>query len=153
MSILSALKAKGAKGKSIEEAIKTLPTGGGDGGNSQIMMVNVEVEGIPGMALTYVVTDCDKTFNEIKTAMESSKAVFVKCEVTIPNYPPELYTMFVNSKIITNDGSGNTVEMIRAFSIQDRYDSDAKRYRFVSYMLEFKNDNTIKYIPSERSMQ
>lgn len=149
MSILSALKARGAKGKNIEEAVKTLPIGGG-GGNSQLMMVNVEVEGTPGMAITYQVTDCDKTFNEIKAAMESSQAVFVKCEVTTPGYPPELYTMFVNSKTLTNDGSGNIVETIRAFSIQAM--NEQGTYRVMSSRLEFNNDNTIKYYSDSRTM-
>ena len=43
MSILSALKARGAKGKNIEEAVKTLPIGGGSGGG--VLVVNATTEG------------------------------------------------------------------------------------------------------------
>ena len=38
MSILGALKKRGAKGKNIEEAVKTLPLGGG--GSSDILVIN-----------------------------------------------------------------------------------------------------------------
>ena len=55
MSILSALKAKGAKGKNIEEAVKTLPIGGGSGGG--VLVVNVTTEG--------QTTTLDKTWQEI----------------------------------------------------------------------------------------
>lgn len=46
MSILSALKARGAKGKNIEEAVKTLPIGGGSGGG--VLVVGVTVDGSTG---------------------------------------------------------------------------------------------------------
>lgn len=39
MSILSALKARGAKGKNIEEAVKTLPIGGGSGGELETIKI------------------------------------------------------------------------------------------------------------------
>ena len=60
MSILSALKARGAKGKNIEEAVKTLPIGGESGG------------GILVVGATYDeqtdVTTLDKTWQEIYDA-------------------------------------------------------------------------------------
>lgn len=40
MSILSALKKKGAKGKNIEECIKTLPIGSGSDTNTQIINIS-----------------------------------------------------------------------------------------------------------------
>lgn len=39
MSILGALKARGAKGKNIEEAVKTLPIGGGSGGELETIKI------------------------------------------------------------------------------------------------------------------
>lgn len=58
MSILSALKSRGAKGKNIEEAVKTLPIGGGSGGG--VLVVNGTIDGAT-MTL-------DKTWQEIHDA-------------------------------------------------------------------------------------
>ena len=58
MSILSALKARGAKGKNIEEAVKTLPIGGGSGGG--VLVVNATME---GATITF-----DKTWQQIYDA-------------------------------------------------------------------------------------
>lgn len=58
MSILSALKAKGAKGRNIEEAVKTLPIGGGSGGG--VLVVNGTID---GNTMTL-----DKTWQEIHDA-------------------------------------------------------------------------------------
>lgn len=66
MSILSALKTKGAKGNNIEEAVKTLPIGGG---SNNAFLVN------------YVYGDStdtlDKTFAEIKDAFLNGKSIIV----------------------------------------------------------------------------
>ncbi len=58
MSILSALKAKGANGKNIEEAVKTLPIGGGSGGG--VLVVNGTVDG--------ATITLDKTWKEMYDA-------------------------------------------------------------------------------------
>ena len=66
MSILSALKTKGAKGNNIEEAVKTLPIGGG---SDNVFLVN------------YVYGDStdtlDKTYAEIKDAFLNGKSIIV----------------------------------------------------------------------------
>ena len=68
MSILSALKAKGAKGKNIEEAVKTLPIGGGS--DSSIVIANVEIDTSNNNAVT-----CDKTYDELLELYNSGKII------------------------------------------------------------------------------
>lgn len=67
MSILSALKTKGAKGNNIEEAVKTLPIGGGSD-NVLTVIFSSEDSGI-----TYT---ADKTFSEICEALNNYIPVF-----------------------------------------------------------------------------
>lgn len=69
MSILSALKAKGAKGKNIEEAVKTLPLNGGGSDNS-IVIANVEIDDSNNNAVT-----CDKTYDELLELYNSGKII------------------------------------------------------------------------------
>ena len=68
MSILSALKAKGAKGKNIEEAVKTLPLGGSSGDGALIVTATSDSD----------LLVLDKTYNEIKNAWLSGKTVIVE---------------------------------------------------------------------------
>ena len=65
MSILSALKAKGAKGKNIEEAVKTLPLGGGGGGNAPLIC-----------AYDSDNSHIDKKVGEIKSALDAGQNVY-----------------------------------------------------------------------------
>ena len=67
MSILSALKTKGAKGNNIEEAVKTLPIGGGSD-NALTVILSTEDSG-----MTYT---ADKTFSEIYEALNNYIPVF-----------------------------------------------------------------------------
>lgn len=69
MSILSALKTKGAKGNNIEEAVKTLPIGGGSGDGA--FFVTITMDGQGGF-------HSDKTFAEIKQAYDSKVPMYVR---------------------------------------------------------------------------
>lgn len=62
MSILSALKAKGAKGNNIEEAVKTLPIGGSDGGGAGTFFITITKDDKTG---DY---KADKSFDEVYEA-------------------------------------------------------------------------------------
>lgn len=72
MSILSALKAKGAKGKNIEEAIKTLPSSGGGDNKSDVLYVNALDAG------GNKISDPSHTFAEICNAYDSGKMIFLR---------------------------------------------------------------------------
>lgn len=98
MSILSALKAKGAKGKNIEEAVKTLPMSGGSGGDGDIFYVNVTATQPgslnPSVKCYAFYTDVvlDKTYSEIVAAIDEGKSVVLKLTVSSsPNSPIYLY--------------------------------------------------------------
>ena len=89
MSILSALKAKGAKGKNIEEAVKTLPIGGGSGGG--VLVVNTTTEG--------QTTTLDKTWHEIDTAYKGGFNVIIVVDKSLDD-PTYGYNMFCFSSVI-----------------------------------------------------
>ena len=69
MSILSALKARGAEGKNIEEAVKTLPIGGGSGDN--YLWVHLTTTDPNGETYT-----ADVSRTEIMEAMTNQTPVF-----------------------------------------------------------------------------
>lgn len=74
MSILSALKTKGAKGNNIEEAVKTLPVGGGCGGGN--LVLSETVEPMPDGSASEIHT-LNVTFNDMFNAIQSGKLLVV----------------------------------------------------------------------------
>ena len=104
MSILSALKARGAKGKNIEEAIKTLPSGGGSEG--EIFIGHATFEKVSGESSEFTVSEIDTTYNELKDVIDAGIPCFIV--VTMPlNYPgaPTSYALFTCSFIEKNAGA------------------------------------------------
>ena len=67
MSILSALKTKGAKGNNIEEAVKTLPIGGGGASTNHFEIVFSTAD--------WSAWSADKTYTELSDAITSGKIV------------------------------------------------------------------------------
>lgn len=72
MSILSALKTKGAKGNNIEEAVKTLPIGGRSGSEAFFVTLTMDERGN---------FSSDKTYAEIKQAYDSKVPMFVRANI------------------------------------------------------------------------
>lgn len=83
MSILSALKARGAKGKNIEEAVKTLPIGGGSGGGNVVIIDATAVLN----DTTWEVTSFGSSYNELKELILAKKYIVVRLEHRNPNAP------------------------------------------------------------------
>lgn len=96
MSILSALKTKGAKGNNIEEAVKTLPIGGGSGGGNLVLSETVEPmpDGSSGEIHTL-----NATFNDMVDAIQSGKLLVVsrhKYEERPDGVSEEYYLQIMN---------------------------------------------------------
>lgn len=102
MSILSALKAKGAKGKNIEEAIKTLPSGGG--GDGTVFVANIFAVSADGSAYT---ATSDKTYAEVLTAYEAGKFVIFKVKRQVADYPYNEYCLPISTSL---DGASNELD-------------------------------------------
>lgn len=73
MSILSALKTKGAKGNNIEEAVKTLPIGGENSDGAFFVTITMDDQG--GF-------HSDKTYAEIKQAYNSKVPMYVRANTS-----------------------------------------------------------------------
>lgn len=72
MTIVDALKAKGATGGTIAEAVTTLPEGGGGG----VFLVNYTLT-MDETTHEISITNCDKTYAEIASAAETQYPVAV----------------------------------------------------------------------------
>ena len=73
MSILSALKTKGAKGNNIEEAVKTLPIGGENSDGAFFVTLTMDELGN---------FSSDKTYTEIKQAYDSEASMYVRANIS-----------------------------------------------------------------------
>lgn len=97
MSILSALKTKGAKGNNIEEAVKTLPIGGES--SNEAFFVTITMDGQGGF-------HSDKTYAEIKQAYNSKVPMYVRADIPTVYGTAEHTVPCVEHVCYNTDGDG-----------------------------------------------
>ena len=116
MSILSALKTKGAKGNNIEEAVKTLPIGGGSGDGAFFVTITMDGQGV---------FHSDKTFAEIKQAYDSKVPMYVRANTSFGGDGiDELTVPCVRRKRLHVDADGEDKIIFQCFGdSQDNYDT------------------------------
>lgn len=94
MSILSALKSKGAKGKNIEEAVKTLPVGGGVDGVTRIYLGKVQAyaqaDKISQTGINFAKSEDDPTQVTLGELIGDKTIIGFEMCVDDPRYIPDI---------------------------------------------------------------